>query len=296
MKCFYHNDLDGWCAGHVVSRFLDKRSKPDPEDYIEIRYGDAFPFDIIKPAEKIYIVDFSLEKEDMDKLLDITEDVVWIDHHQTAIEKYADFPREIKGVRKDGVSGCVLTYLWFISNCEHGMGISGNQNAVPWPIRYVGDRDTWQWKFGEKTLHFCSGSELYNLDPLSPDWAIIFKDYNKVIEQGKTVEQYKQQRNKEYFKQFGYVAEFEGYKAAVVNCGLVDSKIFGDLLSKNYDIGIMYVEDGDKLKVSLRSERIDVSKIAVKYGGGGHQGASGFEWYFEGEDKFYPWVVIPEEE
>ena len=39
----------------------------------------------------------------------------------------------------------------------------------------------------------------------------------------------------------------------------------------------MFAFNGDFHKVSLRSKTIDVSKIALKYGGGGHKEAAGFE-------------------
>ena len=42
------------------------------------------------------------------------------------------------------------------------------------------------------------------------------------------------------------------------------------------EIGIFLVEQGDHIKVSLRSKHRDVSPIAVAFGGGGHRNASGF--------------------
>lgn len=56
-----------------------------------------------------------------------------------------------------------------------------------------------------------------------------------------------------------------------------DSLIFGDLI-KNYPIVAIWVFDGEKYKYSIYSDKsdIDCSKIAERYGGGGHKGASGF--------------------
>lgn len=42
-------------------------------------------------------------------------------------------------------------------------------------------------------------------------------------------------------------------------------------------ISILFAELDDKIKVSLRSKGIDVSKIAKSFGGGGHKEAAGFE-------------------
>jgi nanoRNase/pAp phosphatase (c-di-AMP/oligoRNAs hydrolase) len=43
-----------------------------------------------------------------------------------------------------------------------------------------------------------------------------------------------------------------------------------------YPVCIAYVHDGEKFTVSLYSTTVDVSKIAKKFGGGGHKGAAGF--------------------
>jgi nanoRNase/pAp phosphatase (c-di-AMP/oligoRNAs hydrolase) len=85
-------------------------------------------------------------------------------------------------------------------------------------------------------------------------------------------------------KSFAYYTFFEGYEAVVVNIGHVGSEIFDSIKKK--PLLIMYVYDGKDYKVSLRSEEVDVSKIALKYGGGGHPGASGFEC------KEIPWNYV----
>ena len=66
----------------------------------------------IRKDEQVYIVDYSIIPDEMRELLNITKDVTWIDHHKTAIEKYKEFEHEIRGVRYDGVSGCMLTYCY----------------------------------------------------------------------------------------------------------------------------------------------------------------------------------------
>jgi len=81
MKCFYHSaDLDGHCSGAIVKHF-------NPEcEMFPINYGQTFPWEKIQEDEWIYMVDFSLQPfEDMVKL-NQSCNLVWIDHHATAIE------------------------------------------------------------------------------------------------------------------------------------------------------------------------------------------------------------------
>ena len=269
MKVFYHNDADGKAAANVVHRHRPGGQKP--EDFFEITYGIPFPFDIISKGEEVWIVDYSIEPEEMEKLLGITENVTWIDHHITSIEKYKDFPHKIEGWREDGIAGCLLTwmYLWDVQD----------YHEAPKALQYIGDRDVWKWEFGDESKNFFSGAELSNLDPLSEDWEELYDHPDQIMLKGETVEKYKSQRNKLYIKEFGHVVEFEGMKAQCINIGQVDSSIF-DSIDPDYKtpLYIMYVFNGKFNKVSLRSEgAVDVAKIAQKYGGGGHKQASGFE-------------------
>ena len=91
MKCFYHDDLGGKCAAAIV-KYNNKSC-----DLFMIDYNKDFPFDIIKPNEKIWIVDFSLQKPgEFKKLYDLVgfDNLIWIDHHQTAIKKIEEKRRK----------------------------------------------------------------------------------------------------------------------------------------------------------------------------------------------------------
>ena len=99
MKCFYHNDADGRCAGFWVELSAGLNNLEQPNEMIEMSYEKPFPMNTILPGEQIYIVDYSISPDEMRELLKITTDVTWIDHHKTAIEKYDEFEYDIRGVR-----------------------------------------------------------------------------------------------------------------------------------------------------------------------------------------------------
>ena len=266
MKVFYHNDLDGKCAGHIVGEYHTyvEIEEFTPKDFIEMNYGKEFPFDVISKGEKVYIVDYHIKPEEMERLLEITEDIVWVDHHITAINQYKNFPKKIKGIRETGRSGCVLTQQYLYPGRE-----------VPQYILLVGDRDVWHWVFGKKTKRFTDGSECYDLHPLSKNWDLA-SELSGFMEAGRFVGLYKAQRNKEYVEQFGYRTEFESHEAIVVNQGMVGSDVFDDIEDLP-PLQIMYVDAGDFFKISLRSTEVNVAALAQKYGGGGHFSAAGME-------------------
>jgi oligoribonuclease NrnB/cAMP/cGMP phosphodiesterase (DHH superfamily) len=307
MKCFYHNDLDGRAAGFCVYAWagLTDLEKYSPE-MIQINYGIDFPFEKIGKDELVYIVDYSISPAEMLRLLETTKDIVWIDHHKTAIEKYADFPHYIRGIRKDGEAGCVLTWKYLHWYTARGTGpedfaITEQDrpgNNVPRCIALVGDRDIWAWKHGDETKNFFAGSQMHNTDPSSDFWWKCMEHeveplplpntgnatarkrgeifWARLLQDGETINRYKQSTDEEVNKSLGFDVEFEGLNCWAINRGRVSSDRLGDRI-KQYDILMPYSHDGKQFTVSLYSTAVDVSEIAKKYGGGGHKGASGFQ-------------------
>lgn len=81
--CYYHKTLDGKCSAAIV-----RRKYPDCE-LIGVDYLDRPDMRQVEGAEKIIIVDFCFKTSVMDWLLGFFggHNIVWIDHHKTAIEK-----------------------------------------------------------------------------------------------------------------------------------------------------------------------------------------------------------------
>lgn len=304
MKCFYHNDLDGEASAFCVGTWAGISGPHDNSNCMhKITYGDKFPFEIILPGEQVWIVDYSIQPEEMERLLSITEKVTWIDHHKTAIEKYENFPHKIRGIRKDGEAGCVLTwkYLhWYTSRGEGEIDTTKKCPEgleVPRMIQLVGDRDIWKWEFGDETKHFFSGSGIHDTSPDSDFWLKCMehevndlplpntgnrdarirgeKFWKRLLRDGETIEKYKAQIDRS-INSIGFDCEFEGYKCFIINRPRCASNRLGDRIEK-YDIVMPFYFDGKKYTISLYSNKVDVSLIAKKYGGGGHKGAAGFQ-------------------
>lgn len=274
MKCFYHDDMDGKCAGAIVHKFFkvdnDYTKETGEEcEFLRINYKDEFPFDSIKPRESIVIVDFSLQKEgEFQKLLGITDNVIWIDHHKTAIEKHGDL--NVRGVRRDGTAGCELAWEYFYP-----------REITPPVVKLLGDYDVWAFKYGENTNKLQTGIRLYNTKPTSEDWSKwLNPDYypTEELEKGEISLLYRNNYYAGLAKSWAFFAEFEGYKAVVCNAGSVSSQLF-DSITEDFDIMMPFVFDGKQWTVSIYSTKkdIDVSEIAKKHGGGGHRGAAGFQ-------------------
>jgi uncharacterized protein len=98
----YHSaDFDGIFCREIARKFL-----PPDTIFIGWNYGD--PVEEIKNGindeDRLYILDLSI-----DELMG-HPNLIWIDHHKSAIEKY---PATIPGYRIDGVAACRLVWQWF---------------------------------------------------------------------------------------------------------------------------------------------------------------------------------------
>jgi len=75
--------------------------------------------------------------------------------------------------------------------------------------------------------------------------------------------------------------EFEGHKTLAVN-GPCSGELGEAIRKRGYTVGYCYVEaeqNGNVMTfVTLYSDQVDVSEIAMKFGGGGHAGAAGFSF------------------
>ena len=77
------------------------------------------------------MVDYSLPMKDMIKLKSKCKELIWIDHHKSAIEAYESQNEEIKGLRINGNAGCECTWKWF------------SMQDIPRCIGLVADFDVW---------------------------------------------------------------------------------------------------------------------------------------------------------
>lgn len=285
MKCFYHIDEDGKCSAFWVNK-LARHYDGYEKEFIPINYGMEFPFESIQQNEQVYIVDFSILPEQMEQLLKITENVTWIDHHISAIKRYDNFPHNIKGIRYNGIAGCMLTYCYLKHMTDGGLGKQKEFDILmieytPIFTKYIADFDVWKFEYGDDTKAFEIGLSLYDLDPESETWYWFLgtsghRMISDVINKGKMLLKYRDNWSKEYCKYEGFEVEFEGYKCFAMNLAMISSDHFKSVNEEEYDMFIGFSYNGKGWNYSLRSTKVDCSQIAMKYGGGGHKGASGF--------------------
>ena len=276
IKIFHHNDADGYAAAWAAVKHIKEQGsaigKKKEYECIEVKYGDSV-VSHIDNKDSVMILDFSVLPDEMDKILDKTSDVIWIDHHQSVIEKYENYSKHIEGVRKNGVAACVLTWNYFFPT-----------KALPHFIELIADYDVWILAF-EHTMAF--QAYLYS-DELSPveEWGSFVDQDNldTAIKHGYYIKSLDERKNKVLIDKHSYKATWGSCNILAVNTSLRGSPIFGDKI-KDYDFVAVYSHDGEKFTCSLYSDKMKCVEYAKLMGGGGHDRACGFQC------KELPWTV-----
>lgn len=281
---FYHDDLDGQLSGYWIYTELSKRYPVSNIRLVPIDYHMTFPIDSIQDRQEVWIVDFSISPSDMKRLLKKTLNVVWIDHHKTAIEKYTEDIgidiRSIDGVRKVGDAACLLTYQY----------VTKNYTGAPLFVQHVDDYDTWKWKIPQ-TNEFILGMTVEDTDPKSTLWSKLLNGeryanyglYNKICDQGLLIDKFIKKSSQNALLEYAFPVTWENYRCLVINNVKITNlwKVLQTMelwQEGKFDILMGFIYLNGKWRVELRSPEkgVDVGTIAKSKGGGGHTHASGF--------------------
>jgi len=261
MLCIYHSaDLDGHCSGAIV------KYKYPLCDLYGINHGQEIPWELIGKHDKIFLVDFSFEYNDMIKLIN-DYNVIWIDHHKSAIKKLCDY--NIEGNQEVGKGACELTWEFLFSN-----------KKLPLAVKFLSQYDVWNHS-NERTLLFQYGMKLRDTHPDNQKlWGRLFSSnslINFIVTVGNSISVYIEKENMISSRQ-SFELNFEGHKCIAINKS-GNSKMFDFVEDINkYDLMITFMYKYNTWTVIMyTTKNIDVSKIALKYGGGGHEQAAGFQ-------------------
>ena len=255
----YHgNCSDGFGAAWAIHNAIG-----DNADYLPAVHGMFDPF--LYRGDYCFIADFSF---DLDTLLAMErrfKHVVVLDHHKSAEETLAKFGSAIFDNNRSGAGIC-----WDSFN----VGISR-----PSLINYVEDRDLWRHSLPHTDEIQC----VTELQPYEfKDWysysTWLTTSFQEVVERGSGILQYKE-RIVQIMARRPRMIRFDGFDIPSANCIPAIKSELGNVLAQSQPFALLWHQASDgKFVYSLRSTDSgeDVSKIASRYGGGGHRNAAGF--------------------
>lgn len=311
---------DGLAAARVlqnhckVSRLTD--DLPNKDIYLMKHTGRLYQdleemgfFENLKDAQKLYVLDFCLNKEVFQRILNgyPNLEVIEIDHHKTAFERDQETMDLIKQLDRQNryecyldqrMSGAVLTYIFlhWPNLIDRFKNINDDElhhhlsRYVPSWLLYIQDRDLWKWVYKSRSEPFCymfmnrirclEDFDKYPFMTLSKNEELT----NEFVESGTVaLEILKSQVNELMNNTFKISYDLDGveYIGEAVNVNDYFTSDIGNQIAhkdgNNFALTFSY--NGKYWKCGLRSRAgIDVSRLAAHFGGGGHAQASGFSW------------------
>ncbi|MBE6450880.1 MAG: hypothetical protein E7016_02820 [Alphaproteobacteria bacterium] len=270
MLCIYHiADHDGKGSAAIVKSVYPEIELMGLNHDMEIDYEE------IEKHDKIVVCDISLPVDYMFKLSQ-EKDFVWIDHHISVIEQYENMLKAqnlepIKGIRRVGTAAMVLTWEYFYPNKD-----------LPLGIKLLGLNDIFDLK-DKRVRAFEYAMQAIGVNrPTDKVWKEVIEDTMDIpsmVEKGKAILSYIRNRNFRLVRAEAFVSEFEGYTCICANMPQGYSEFYDSLDNiKDYDVMINFFMNKKNcwnLSFYTAKDNVDVSKIAEKFGGGGHAKAAG---------------------
>ncbi|MBD3406195.1 MAG: hypothetical protein GF411_08805 [Candidatus Lokiarchaeota archaeon] len=286
---FYHCDLDGSCSAAIVLKLLRELDTDLEVDCMPVDYKDGIQVDDVDEDDIIYLVDFTPSRDDFESLLCVTDkdNIIWIDHHQTNIDKVVDlFDGELpKGSLSDDLPSA--------SMLAHDFLFDGKPSLA---VTLVDKWDTWTHNNDTTVLDFVWAAKSTGIEynPTSEYWMRLLSNDDRSREamgqlmiQGRAARSFDQKQMESKLSHHGFDVNVPTSRSSVVlrgkalNCGLINSFAFKSCENKGYDVWVTFYFDGNQYTVSLYKARDDLDvhlgQLASDMGGGGHAGAAGFQ-------------------
>ncbi len=229
--------------------------------YIPVQYGENPPK---IDCGEVYILDFSYPRPVLEELRQKVDLLVVLDHHKTAQEVLDGFPGATFDMNK---SGAMLAWEYFFP-----------EEKPPMLIQLIQDRDLWRFVYAQ-TRDVHAGLKLHED---FREWEAFLHDVTPLERSGNAINQFLDIEAEKVIRIGPRRWEFTGDIIPVYNLPeFMSSNTLHMALEKYRDApyAVAYFDLPDKRIYSLRSrsgEDVDVSKIAKRFGGGGHKHAAGF--------------------
>ena len=262
--CIFHaNCADGFAAALAVWLHYGKGNI----DFHPGFHGEAPP-DVTN--REVIIVDFSYKRHVLFDMAKTAKSILLIDHHESAykdliVDYKSHLPENLITMFNMNKSGCVLAWEYF------------HHTPVPTLFLHIQDRDLWQFKLpGTKAI----SSALFSYDYDFKLWDSFLSEESLVeLEtEGKTLYRKHMKDVKELIKSSQHRMVIQGFDVPVLNAPYFMSSDAGNIMGVGKPFAACYWFSKDTVIYSLRSSPtgINVSKIAMKYSGGGHEKSAGF--------------------
>ncbi len=258
----------GGCPDGFGAAYAAWKKFGDTADYIPVRYGEPLVEGL--EGKEVYSVDFCYEREEqLDELKRTTKRLVVLDHHESSRARVERVPEHVYDATRSGA-----TIAWSYFHPE---------TPLPRLMQYLEDGDLYRYKLPETRDIF---SSLLVIPFEFSAWDDLVAGLEDEVRRAEILQ--KAAAYTEFFHALSDMSVerakkvvFEGHEVYFVATHpniTMKSYVANILYTKLPPFALIVTAHPDGFGVSIRGDasKIDVSKIAEKYGGGGHPGSSGF--------------------
>lgn len=256
--CIYHgNCADGfgaaWAVRHsgLVSEFHAGVYQEPPPDVT---------------GKRVVMVDFSYKRPVLLEMAKQAKSILILDHHKSAMEDLKNLPPNVETVFDMSKSGARLAWEHFNPGKE-----------PPKLLGHIEDRDLWRFALPfTREIQANVFSHPYDFEV----WDELMRTpVETLVAEGRAIERKHFKDIKELLAVTKRTMEIGGVVVPVANLPYTFSSDAGHIMAEDAPFAACYWDVADGRVFSLRSNDggVDVYKIAVQYGGGGHPRAAGFK-------------------
>ena len=268
----------------------------DAVEYVPCSYGQNPPD---MTGKHVLIGDFSFKRDGIDTCMQGAKSLVILDHHKTAEDELTAFRifkekperftlKTISPLVADVTAGGYAAPCYALFDMQRSGAVMTWQfchpgEDVPMLLRLIEDRDLWRFTMPEtKPFGIWLRCEPFDFG----QWELISQELNdcrdahRIFTEAAAMQRFFDQKVVEIGRlaRSGLIA---GYEVPLCNCPpMFASEVGHWMLDENPSAPFVacYSDQGKSRGYSLRSrdDRMDVSEIARKFGGGGHRNAAGF--------------------
>jgi hypothetical protein len=267
--CFFHAGCpDGFGAAWAVWR-----SWGDAARYVPRGHEDSFDPQRYE-GHLVAFVDIAPPAEALRELAEVAARIIVLDHHITARDRFRADPTLSRALAGRGHhvhfdinrSGAVLAWTHFHPN-----------EPTPELLLYVQDQDLWSWKLPRSEE---VNTALASYPREFEAWEkLAARPTQELAAEGTHIVR-ANRIEVERSLQTAHSIALGAKRAEAVNARYLRAPLGHELAKRatyGEPWGVVYRVSGDRVDVSIYSiGDLDVSKIAQRYGGGGHRNASGF--------------------
>ncbi|MBW2712874.1 MAG: hypothetical protein JRC77_03900 [Deltaproteobacteria bacterium] len=273
--CFYH----AGCPDGLGAALAVKLAWGDEVRLTAHGHEDAVSTDEAEDALVIY-VDIAPTNEVLRAIAPVAEQIIVLDHHASSKRRFESDPELAPYMEELGHvvhfdltrSGAVLAWEYFHPD-----------EPLPDLYRYVQDQDLWDWDLPQsREVNAAIGSYPQQFEV----WEnFIENGISNLAEEGRALVRANRAEVARALKS-AHVAFINGERIEAVNCTTHTRSAIGHELAARARFdkswGLIYRVTAQRVHCSIYSiGELDVSKVAVRFGGGGHPNASGFNLNLE---------------